>query len=160
MLQLVGANIYIICAYYLNIFEAFLFVWKWKKVLRLFCWSHRSHSSILAKFRNTIIIIILNFTCFIVYTTSSSQFLNLCSCNHWNWSVVARLVYFNLTSQLGCAWAMFLFIWIIAANSFWQDTVKIGLPNDICLSPHFSPCSPSYNKKDTELHFQNLQFLL
>ena len=44
-----------------------------------------------------IIIMILYLTCCIVFTTLSIKFLSLSSCNHWNWSVVARLVYFKLT---------------------------------------------------------------
>ena len=45
------------------------------------------------------IYIILYFTYSIVFITLSTQFLNLFSCNRWNKSVVARLVYFNLTSK-------------------------------------------------------------
>ena len=51
----------------------------------------------LAKFCN-IIIILLYFTCSIVFTPLN-QFLNLCSCNHWNWNVIVRLVCCNLTLQ-------------------------------------------------------------
>ena len=90
-------------------------LWKWKKVLWHYHWYHRPHSLILPKFRNTIKKKQkktkqnkknkkkkqqLGFTCSIVFTTLSNQILNLCSCNHWNWSVVARLVCVNLTSQL------------------------------------------------------------
>ena len=63
------------------------------------CNSAIIHSLILAKFCNTLIIIVLYCTCSIVFTTLSNQLLSLCCCNHCNWSVVARLVCFNLTSQ-------------------------------------------------------------
>ena len=71
---------------------------KWKKTTRQCHFYHPLNSLALPKFRNTIIII-LYFACSIVSTTSSNQFSNLCSCNHWNWSVVAIMVCYNLTLQ-------------------------------------------------------------
>ena len=100
LLPIVWAQVPSSCIRVLSLtFYNILVCLKWRKTLWLYYWYHPPNSLILAKFCNTVIII-LCFTCSIVFTTSSNQFLNLCSCNHWNWSLVARLVCFNFSDVL------------------------------------------------------------
>ena len=114
----------------MNEFYDILVGLKWKKILWLYHWYHPPNSLILAKFRDTKIIIFY-FTCSIVFYNFIKPISNRFSCNHWNWSVVVRLVSFNWTLNLGCALAMFLLIYIIiVANSFSQNTVKTGFSNN------------------------------
>ena len=90
-----------------------------KITMWLYHWYYPPNSLTLVKFFNTIIIIIIiiYFTYSIVFTTSQNQFLNLCFCNHWSWSVVwsvvVRLVCFSWTLQpwLRFSDGFYLYIW-------------------------------------------------
>ena len=85
--------------------------------------------------------------------------------DHWNWSVVARLVCFNLTSQ---PWLRYsdvfnsISIWAFLLVFFWWNTLKTRFSNNFFfISYHiFVFVALFRTKKITELNFWNLQFLL